>query len=362
MDIQVTQENLNKALSNVAKIASSRNTLPILGNVLIKTIGNRVSISSTNLNIAITCFIGSKVNKEGSVTVPARLMQDFVSNLPSGPVSIIQEDSKIHIKTENHNSTINGIAAEDFPVMPQISKGTTWHMGAKQLKTALNQVVIAASNDDARPILTGVNFHTAGGRVVVVATDGYRLSEIKTINTKHETNLTVPASAIQDLLRVMRDEEEIEITSDDQQILFKTSETELTTRLIDGSYPDYKKLIPKTLTTTAKLSRKEFANISKISSLFARESAGSVVLGVDDEKQQVMISSIASQYGENTATATATTKGIGNITLNSRYINDALTTIDGEEVSIGFNGKLDPVIIKNSDNEDYTHVIMPLKS
>lgn len=362
MNIQVTQENLSRALNNVAKVASSRNTLPILANVLIKTVGNRVSVSATNLNIAITSYLGSKVEKEGAITVPARLMQDFVSNLPSGVVELALEETKLHISTDKHKSTINGIQAEDYPIMPQIKDGVKWSINPKQLKTALNQVVIAASSDDARPILTGVNFHTSGGRLIAVATDGYRLAEIKTINTKNEINLTVPATAIQDLLRVIGEDEEVVVTSDDQQIHFKAGDIELTTRLIEGTYPDYKKLIPKTLATTATLERNEFANIAKISSLFARETAGSVVLGADDKKNQVIISSIASQYGENTAAADAKVKGIGNITLNSRYINDALSTIDANEVFIGFNGKLDPVIIKNSESEDYTHVIMPLKS
>lgn len=361
MKIQVTQENLSRALNNVAKVASGRNTLPILANVLVKTVGKRVSISATNLNIAITSFVGAKVIEEGAITVPARLMQDFISNLPNGPIELSLDGTKLNISTDNHTSTINGTQAEDYPIMPQIKEGNTWDIPAKQLKTALNQVVIAASSDDARPILTGVNFHTTGGRLIIVATDGYRLAEIKTINTKKEINLTVPATAIQDLLRVVADEE-VSVISDDQQALFKSGDIEITTRLIEGTYPDYKKLIPKTLATTAKIQRSEFANIAKISSLFARESAGSVVLGVDDKKNQINISSIASQFGENTANADAKTTGIGNITLNSRYINDALSNIDATEVFIGFNGKLDPVIIKNSESEDYTHIIMPLKS
>ncbi|MBI5357954.1 DNA polymerase III subunit beta [Candidatus Saccharibacteria bacterium] len=362
MNVQVTQENLSRALNNVAKVASSRNTLPILANVLIKTVGKRVCVSATNLNIAITCYVGSKVNKEGAITVPARLMQDFVQNLPGGVINLELEDTKLHISTDKHNSTINGIPADEYPVMPHIKSGTNWSINPKQLKSALNQVVAAASNDDARPILTGVNFHTSNGRLVIVATDGYRLAETKTINMKNDINLTVPATAIQDLLRVINDEDEVVVTNNDQQLIFKAGDIELTTRLIEGSYPDYKKLIPKTLATTAQIDRSEFASITKISSLFARESAGSVVLGVDDKKNQVVISSIASQFGENTATADAKVKGIGNITLNSRYINDALSSIDATEVFIGFNGKLDPVILKNSENEDYTHVIMPLKS
>jgi len=362
MKIQVTQENLSRALNNVAKVASGRNTLPILSNVLIKTVGKRTSISATNLNIAVTSFIGSKVSEEGSITAPARLLQDFVSNLPSGPIDITLEETRIHIKTENHKSTINGISSEDYPITPQIKDGKRWSINSSDLKKALSQVIVAASNDDARPILTGVNFHTATGRLVVVATDGYRLSEVKTINMNEDINITVPAAAVQELTRITPDNQEVSVISDDQQVLFKTAETELTSRLIEGTYPDYKKLIPKTLATTAVLSKSDFANIAKISSLFARESAGSVVVGVGGEKDSLTISSVASQLGENTARAEAKTTGVGNITLNSRYISDALGSSSAEEVKIGFNGKLDPVIIKDTSNDNHTHVIMPLKS
>lgn len=363
MKLQVTQENLNKALSSVARVASSRGTLPILSNVLVKTVGNRLSIAATNLDIAITHYIGSKVGEEGAITVPARLMQDFVGSLPVGVIELRLEDNKLHISTEQYKSVINGIAADDYPIMPAISDGKSWKIDAKLLKIGLGQVVIAASNDEARPVLTGVYIHSHDGQLYLVATDSYRLAEKALMKTQEDISLLIPASAIQDLLRILgEDEGEVVVTHDDQQVLFKVGDIELVTRLIEGTYPDYRKLIPSKFATSATLKRADLTNITKVSSLFARESAGSVTINLDKEPGQVSIRSVASQLGENTASADAEVTGDGTITLNSRYILDALHAVSGNDVVFSFNGKLEPWVLVDPKASDYLHVIMPLKS
>src|SRR5579884_2677467 len=177
MKLQVTQENLSRALSSVARVASSRGTLPILANVLIKTSKNRLSLAATNLDIAITHYIGAKVNEEGSITVPARLMQDFVSSLPGGVINLELEDTKLHVSTDQYNSVVNGIIADDFPVMPALNDGNSWEVGGAEFKKALQQVVFAASSDETRPVLTGVLLHNSGGKLFMAATDSYRLAE-----------------------------------------------------------------------------------------------------------------------------------------------------------------------------------------
>ncbi|MEO5627571.1 MAG: DNA polymerase III subunit beta [Candidatus Saccharimonadales bacterium] len=363
MKLQVTQENLNKALANVARIANSRTTLPILSNVLLKTVNNRLSIAATNLDIAITHYVGAKVAQEGSITVPARLMQDFVGSLPSGTITLELEDHKLHVSAGQYQSTINGVSAEDFPVMPAITTGTHWSLQSLALKKGLQQVVLAASSDESRPMLTGVYFHTVKEQLYLASTDSYRLAEKSLAKLKEPANLLVPASAMQDLLRVLSDSDDaVEITNDDQQVMFKVNDVELVTRLIEGNYPDYKKLIPASFNTVATVKRSELSNITKVSSLFARESAGSVTFKVDETDQTISIHSIASQLGENTAQAAAQVKGSGEITLNSRYLMDALGVINGEEVDFCFNGKLEACILKSTTDKDYLHIIMPLKS
>lgn len=363
MDFQITQENFSKALGNVARVASGRSTLPILSNVLITTKDNRVCIAATNLDIAIRQFVGAKVEKDGSLTIPARLAQEFVSNLPEGNVSIKQEDHKLHIDSGSYTSVINGTPADEFPVMPAIKDGNSWKLNAQEFKKALQQVVFAASTDETRPVLTGALFASVGGNLYVVATDSYRLAEkIVTKNTTKDS-LLIPATAVSELLRIIDDTaEEVTVLYDDQQVLFTIGDTELVARLIEGEYPDYKKLIPKTFDVQATVEKAELVNIVKVSSLFARESAGSITLSVDQKTGEIRVRSVASQVGENTASASADTQGSGEITLNSRYLLDCLSAIEGEKVQIGFNGKLQPLVVCSPKHKNYIHIVMPLKS
>ncbi len=363
MKVQVTQENLNRALNSVARVANSRNALPILSNVLLKTTQNRLSLSATNLDIAISHYIGAKVSEEGSITVPARLMQDFVSSLPGGVIDLELLETKLKVTTDQYKSTVNGIMADDFPVMPAIEGGTSWTVASSVFKRALQQVIFAASNDESRPVLTGVYLHVTDNQLYLAATDSYRLAEKNLGANKNEISLLVPATAMHDLLRIIGDDDsELRVTHNDQQVLFQVGDIELVARLVEGKYPPYRKLIPSDFTTEVTLKRADFVNVTKVSSLFARESAGSVTIEVDEAAGTLSIRSIASQLGENTATANGTVKGSGSITLNSRYLLDALGALSGDEVTFGFNGKLEPTLLRDPKSPDYVHIVMPLKS
>lgn len=363
MKLQVTQENLAKAINTVARVANARNTLPILSNILLKTENNRLKLAATNLDIAISQYVGSKIEATGSITVPARLMQDFVSSLPEGVLKLELADNKLHISTDQYQSTINGINAEEYPVMPAVSDGSSWKTDAAKFKKALSEVVFAASPDDARPVLTGIYFHSSSNEVIAVATDSYRLAEYKLGKHKTAVNFLVPATAASDLLRIIGDnDKEITVKHDEQQVLFQVGDTSLVARLIEGNYPDYKKLVPSKFATVVKLKRDDFLNIAKVSSLFARESAGSITVNADKAAWQVSINAIASQLGENTATAKAAITGGGEVTLNSRYLMDGLGAFNSEYIEFCFNGKLEPCILRSPTEPEYLHLIMPLRS
>lgn len=363
MKLTVTQENLARALSTVSRVASSRSSLPILSNVLLKTENNRLIVAATNLDIAVSETIGAKITQAGSITVPARLMQDFVSSLPSGTLELDVIENRLQLKAERFDSTIHGVAADDFPVMPTLEGGSTIDFTVAEMKQTLQQVLFAASNDDARPVLTGVYMHSDKDMLYVAATDSYRLAEKSLKRSVGEMSLLLPSQSLQELLRSLKDDSAtLQISFDEQQARFKVLDVEIVTRLVDGQYPDYKKLLPSSFETTATLTRQALNEITKVSSLFAREAAGSITLLVDDAKKEVSISSIASQVGENTASAEAEIEGNASITLNSRYILDALAAFDGEKVTIHINGKLDPCILTDPDDASYLHVIMPVKS
>lgn len=363
MKLKVTQENLSKALGYVARVANTRGTLPILGNVLLRVDDNRLSIAATNLDIAIRSYIGAQIQSEGALTVPARLLQDLVTGLPSGVIEFEQDGQRLKIQTERYKSVINGITAEEFPVMPAIEDGREWAVPASVLKQGLQQVLMAASNDESRPILTGVLFHTADKQLFIASTDSYRLAQKNLLTISEKLNLLIPATALHDVQRIVNDYTgEVLVTHDDQQVQFRAGDVELVARLIEGNYPDYQKLIPQQFATSATVKRAELISTVKVTSLFARESAGSIVLSVDQDSQSIWIHAVASQLGENNATVTAEVTGSGSITLNSRYLLDALQAMNGETVKIGFNGKLEAVCLADPKDEDYTHIIMPLKS
>src|SRR6185312_15560374 len=280
-----------------------------------------------------------------------------------GVIDLDLQETKLHVSTEQYKSVVNGIMADDFPVMPAIGSGKKWTVPGVDFKKALQQVVFAASADETRPVLTGILLQTIDGVLFMAATDSYRLAEKKLGKNKETVRLLIPASAMQDLLRVLGDnDDQVKITHDDQQVLFQVGDIELVTRLLDGKYPDYKKLIPNSFASQATLKRADFINVTKVSSLFARESAGSVTIELNKASKQLSIRSVASQLGENTATAEAKATADGNITLNSRYLLDALQALNGEEVVFGFNGKLEPTLLYDPAADDYRHIIMPLKS
>ncbi len=363
MKLKVTQENLSKALNHVARVASTRGTLPILSNVLLKVSDNRLSLAATNLDIAITSYLGAQIQTEGSLTIPARLFQDLVSGLPSGVIELEQDEQRLKISTERYKSVINGVSAEEFPVMPALEKGDKWTIPAPLLKEGLQQVLIAASNDESRPVLTGVLFQTIDGWLHLASTDSYRLAERRLLELKKEVKLLIPASALHDVLRIITDYTgDVQFIHDDQQVQILAGDVELVARLIEGNYPDYRKLIPKEFSTTAILNKAEFVSTTKITSLFARESAGSIVVSVDESSESVWIHAVASQLGENNATVTAKVKGTGAITLNSRYLLDALQATQGSEAKLCFNGKVEAVLLSDPEHNNYNHIIMPLKS
>jgi DNA polymerase-3 subunit beta len=366
MKLKVTQENLNKALSVVSRVAVSRTpTLPILANILIKADKNLITVSSTNLEIATTVRVAGKITEPGSITVPARLISEFVANLPDETIDMELNNQSLIIKSKQYKSTINGISAEEFPSLPTISKNTHLTIPSANLKGALSQTVFAASNDEARQVLTGVFMTVIDGELFLVATDSYRLAEKNIGKNDHEIKVLIPSSAMQDLARIIQDNSgDIDIYVDESQVQFSCGDVELISRLIDGNFPDYKQLIPANGEVTLTINKEDFINITKVSSLFARESAGSITLDVSEEKQEVSIRSIASQVGDNTSKASAKIKGEGDVTLNSRYLLDALNAFKSDSITMYFTGKTSPCVLRSADAKqaDYQHIVMPLRS
>jgi DNA polymerase-3 subunit beta len=366
MELSVTQENLSRALSNVGRVASSKTQLPILSNILLRTDGNRLLVAATNLEIASTHMIGAKIITPGSITIPARLVSDFVSSLPKGAIDLRVVDSHLTLSSGNYKSVINGVIADEFPELPTIDETSSIQYSIKtaDFKQAVSQTIITSSSDSTRPVLTGVYWHSFEGGLYLAATDGYRLSERRLVETASEVAAIIPTTTLQEVLRTITDDvSEVDMLFDETQVRFRVGESEITSRLIDGNFPDYRQLIPATSETVMVIKANDFVRITKIAGLFARESGGSVTLTADQEKQMLSIHSIASELGENTSSTEAEISADGQVTLNSRYLSDALGVIDGDMVEFRFSGKLAPCVLSaKGGGAGYKHIIMPLKS
>ena len=366
MELSVTQENLTKALGNVGRVASSKTGLPILSNILLRTDGNRLLVAATNLEIASTQYIGAKIAAPGAITIPARLVSDFVSSLPKGTVDMKVQDNHLTISSGSFISVINGVVADEFPELPTIDETSSiqYSINTLDFKQAVSQTIITSSSDSTRPVLTGVYWHSFEGHLYLAATDGYRLSERRLVETTSDVAAIIPTSTLQEVLRTITDDvTEIDMLFDETQVRFRIGESEITSRLIDGNFPPYRELIPASSETNATLKASDFVRITKIAGLFARESGGSVTLTADKEKQTLSIHSIASELGENTSSSDAEVSSDGQVTLNSRYLADALAVVDGDTVEFRFSGKLAPcVLTTKGEDVNYKHIIMPLKS
>jgi DNA polymerase-3 subunit beta len=366
MELTVTQENLARALGATSRVASGK-TLPILNNILLRTDGHRLMVAATNLEIASTQLIGAKIINNGSMTIPARLITEFVSSLPkSATVTLKADDNKLRITAEGYSSVVNGTIADDFPELPTINEKTaiSYAINTHALKQAVTQTILTASGDATRPVLTGVYWHSHDGALFLAATDGYRLSEKRLVETASDVAAIIPTSTLQEVLRTLNDDiEEVEVLFDESQVRFRLNDAEITSRLIDGNFPDYRQLIPANSETEVKIPRSEFAQITKVAGLFARESGGSITVTADADKGRLSLHSIASELGENTSEATAEVTADGQVTLNSRYLTEALGVVDGDTVIFRFSGKLSPCVLAvDKPDNDYQHIIMPLKS
>lgn len=366
MEIKVSQEKLSYALNTVSRIAVGKVTLPILNNVLIRVDDKKVSLTTTNLDMAVVDYLPVSSSKDGVFTLPAKLLAEFVSNLPKNEtIKIETKNTKAIITAGKYSSTINGTLADDFPELPEINeeKSVTYKMGIDDFKNSIGQVIVATSNDLTRPALTGVFFNTYQNTLAIAATDGYRLAEKKLIDkVKSKVEAIVPANSLHEVLRSVNDDaEEIEITFNDDLVRFRIGEIEIISKLIDASFPDYKKLIPEKNDIEVDLEREELIRVTKLAALFSRSVGGSIMCEAT-EPDTFSIRSIANEFGENDSSLKVEVKKSGKVNLNSRFLLDALNALEEPTIKFAFSSHVTPIVLRNNRKNNYVHIIMPLNS
>lgn len=368
MKIQILQENLAKGLTIASRTVSTKAQLPILANILLEAKNSGFFVSATNLEMGVNLNLGAKIEKEGKITIPARVFTEVVSSLPAGKIDLEVEGSLLKIFTSNYQATFNGIPAEEFPRLPTYKEEELISLPADKLLEAIDKVAFAAATDDTRPVLTGVMFKIEGKSLSLVATDGYRLS-LKNIglsqNVEKNVSLLLPAKSLIEVGRVIsegRKEKEIKIgfTEDQNQVVFIFSEMELFTRLIDGDFPDYQKIIPVDFKTKISVDKESLAREVKVVSIFARESAN--ILKIKYNKDFLEMSANSPQVGENKSTLEAKVEGEeGEIAFNFRFLQSFLGVVEEGEVTLEFSGSLSPGVFRSTKDESFLHIIMPIR-
>jgi DNA polymerase-3 subunit beta len=368
--LSVMQENLARGLQIVSRAVSTRSTLPVLNNVLLRTEDGGLKLTATNLEIGITYWVPGKIDTGGSMTVPARLLADIVAGLPANErVDLeLQPQETLHIQAGRFETRIKGIDAEEFPAIPTAGERPTTRVPQNVLRVALGEVTFAAATDEARPILTGVLARFEGDKLTFAAADNYRIA-VKTINVLdpvEETSVVVPARALHELSRVLADIDEpvdIVLSPSRNQILFHLEGIDLVSRLIDGQFPNYQQVLPKGFTTKAIVDRDQLLKAVRLASLIASSSANIVKLQVGKDAEIGVTVSAAADVGDNRSEVEAEVEGDGTtIAFNARYLIDVLTNVDAEQFSVELNGPLSPGVFRPVGDEHYTHVVMPVKT
>jgi len=371
MKLSCLQENLNKGLGIIGRAVATRTTLPITQNVLISTDQSQLKLAATNLEIAISCWIGAKIENEGSITVPARVFIDFISSLPSDIISLHLKHHTLELKCGRYEARINGLDAADFPPIPQVGDGFNTKILAEELKQAISQVAFAAATEESRPVLTGVQTEFEGSKLTLAAADGFRLAVHRTTLTepiKEKVAMIIPAKAYHELNRLITEpDQQVEITLNAQksQVLFRVKNIEMVSQLIQGTFPNYSQLIPQTYGTKARIDVAEFQRAIKMAAIFARDGSGIarviITPGATPETGKVTISARADEIGDNVGEIDALVDGeAAKIAFNARYLADVLSVVKQAQVSLEVTTPSNPGVIRPVGVDNYDHVVMPM--
>ncbi len=372
MKILILKSHLKEGLDSLNKIGgeSSLITLPILKNFLIEIIDNKVKLSMTNLEIAITSYIPAKVIEKGELTIPFGIFNSIINNIQSERIDLEIKNNNLLVKTDNYEAKIQGIKKEEFPIIPKINdKNFLLEISNSFFKKSLISVASASQFSQIRPELNGVLFNYQVGQLKLVATDSFRLTE-KTINNNQfkcklekDFKTIIPLKTIQEVVRIFKDEDkQISIYFDSNQVLFKTESLEIISRLINRDFPDYQAIIPDSSEIEAVADKEQLINAFKLVGSFS-DKLNEVKIIIKEKAKNIEVYSSNQVLGENQYLIPAKIKGKSlEIVFNWRFLMDGIKNLDSENIYMGFNGDNKPVVIKNPKDISYFYILMPIKS
>lgn len=377
MKVTCPQEQLSRGLAVVRPAVATRTTLPITQNVLLATDGGRLKLAATDLEIALSCWLDATIDEEGTTTVPARLMIDFVNSLPSDRIqlNLPARSRTLRLSCARNEATMGSMDADDFPPIPLVQSDAGIRIDRQALKTAIAHVAFAAATDDSRPVLTGVHFLLEGNELTLAAADGFRLAvyHLEVADAVPERiEIVVPARALNELGRLLSDDErpiEMMVNPNRSSVMFRVEnkdyEAEMVAQLKQGPFPNYGQLIPKAFQTRATVDAREFLRETKIAAIFARDGSGIVRLQLQPGEEltpgRLAVSARAEEVGDNNGEIDAAVEGEGGkIAFNSKYLQDVLNVLADGKVALEMQGPSQPGVIRPIGSESYVHVVMPM--
>jgi len=370
MKIIILRSNLKEALSAVEKAISENNNLPILKNVLFKTYNGKIKITSTNLDMAITKFTSGKIVEEGGITIPFGTFYNLVNNSDNERILLEAQNNNLVFKTDNYNAKIQGIAAEEFPIIPKMENEESYlEFDGAVFREAISKVMSAAQISEIRPEISGVlmDFQTTG--LKFVATDAFRLAQ-KIIGANQYRNtfnkgfkVIIPLKTVNEIVKIFPDNQPIRVYIDANQILVKNNDLELISRLIDGEYPDYEQIVPKAIDSEVSVNKNQLANAVKLASTFSGRT-NDVKFQVNEGKKVLEVYSANQYLGENSYLLPIKIKGkeFKEVVFNWHYFLDGLKSVGQDNLVFGVNGDMKPSVIKSPEDESYFYILMPIKS
>jgi DNA polymerase-3 subunit beta len=373
MKLSCVQENLNRGLNVVGRAVAARTTLPITSNILLATDQSRLKLSATNLEMAITCWIGAKVEEEGAITVPARLLSEFVSSLPSDKIdiSLSPRTKTLELKCARFEARISGVDAKDFPPIPKIEEGISTKAEAEALEQGISQVAFAAATEESRPVLTGVDARFDGDLLTLAAADGFRLAVLRlklASPVEQMAEVIIPARTLSELQRLLPDQEqpvEILVNPNKSQALFRLKDIEVVSQLVQGTFPNYTQLIPQSYNTQMVVNVDEFLRATKAASIFARDGSGIVRLvltpGSELKQGKLTVSARSEEIGDDVGEIDAKIEGEeAKIAFNGKYLTDVLGVLREPQVALQTTNPSSPGVIRPVGADNYIHVVMPM--
>jgi len=369
------QDDLKRGLAAVSHaVASKSSTLPVLANVLLATDEGRLKLTATNLEVGINRWIGAQISQEGAVAVPAKLLTDVVGGLPNDKVtlSLDVKTQTLRVECGRFVSNIKGIDAEEFPSLPTVSaRAPLVQLSAELWREAIEQVAFAAASDESRPVLTGVLVRTRDQQLTLVAADGFRLA-MRTVHlaepVAHAVDCLIPARTLAELARIIGDTEaEVAMVymPGGSHVLFHTENIEVVSRLIEGRFPDFERIIPQQYLTRTVLDSNELAKAVKLASFFASASQNVVKLKIEPAGElgpgRVILSANSAELGDNTSELDGSVTGDGGvIALNVKFLADAIAAVHSNQIAFEMQSAQSPAVFKPVGSDGYIHIVMPM--